>query len=252
MLNLELSQNAALSFQRLKGIVVLRETNRLKYLVENIQNQLPLKTIKKPFQNISSLFGFSVLAVLWLISNSLIAKDVFENKNFDNPTIAQNEIKAHKIQWPLVYPDIYKAILKIGFQKNSGSFGLAFGAAAEFIWNQTLFGGLGYEFNQVPERLDFEGGKIHRIAIQSGAIFQIDDYGRHHILIHLRPGFSLLKSKDGNGSGMGLGLGLGYDFGLNSDFILSPELIYHWYPSISGSPHSLSGINFGLRLSFGR
>jgi hypothetical protein len=211
-----------------------------------------LKMEKKPFQNISSLFGFSVLAVLWLISNSLIAKDVSENKNFSNHTIAQNAHRSQKTQWPLVYPDIYKALLKIGFQKNSGSFGLAFGVAAEFIWNQTLFGGLGYEFNQVPKQLVFEGGKIHRIALQSGAIFQIDDYGRHHILIHLRPGYSLLKSKDGNGSGMGLGLGLGYDFGLNSDFILSPELIYHWYPSISGSPHSLSGINFGLRLSFGR
>ena len=211
-----------------------------------------LKMEKKPFQNISSLFGLSVLAVLCLISNSLIAKDVSENKNFSNHTIVQNALRAQKIQWPLVYPDIYKAILKIGFQKNSGSFGLAFGAAAEFIWNQTLFGGLGYEFNQVPKQLVFEGGKIHRIALQSGAIFQIDDYGRHHILIHLRPGYSLLKSKDGNGSGIGLGLGLGYDFGLNSDFILSPELIYHWYPSVSGSPHSLSGINFGLRLSFGK
>ena len=211
-----------------------------------------LKMEKKPFQNISSLFGLSVLAVLWLISNSLTAKDVSENKNFSNHTIAQNALRAQKIQWPLVYPDIYKAILKIGFQKNSGSFGLAFGAAAEFIWNQTLFGGIGYEFNQVPKQLVFEGGKIHRIALQSGAIFQINDYGRHHILIHLRPGYSLLKSKDGNGSGIGLGLGLGYDFGLNSDFILSPELIYHWYPSVSGSPHSLSGINFGLRLSFGK
>jgi hypothetical protein len=63
---------------------------------------------------------------------------------------------------------------------------------------------------------------------------------------------ALLKSKEQNTSAFGMGLGLGYDYTLNSDFVIAPEVIYYWYPAISDSLYSVSGWYIGLRVSFGR
>ena len=161
------------------------------------------------------------------------------------------------IHWPLVYPDQYKAAINLGLQRNSfangtKNFGVSFGASLEFLWEQTLFYGLGYQFNTVPKADSLEGGSIHRISANTGIIIQLDDLEKHHLLIHIRPGMAFLRAKEGNASAFGLGLGLGYDFLINSDFILAPEVIYNWYPALSDSPYGVSGWNFGLRFSFGK
>jgi len=161
------------------------------------------------------------------------------------------------IHWPLVYPEQYKAAINLGLQRNSftngtTNFGVSFGASLEFLWEQTLFYGLGYQFNTVPKTDSLEGGSIHRISANTGIIIQLDDLEKHHLLIHIRPGMSFLKAKEGNASAFGLGLGLGYDFSINSDFILAPEVIYNWYPALKDSPYGVSGWNFGLRFSFGK
>jgi hypothetical protein len=169
----------------------------------------------------------------------------------------ENISKYNSIEWPLVYPNRYKAILNLGTQRNTYSsgataLGLSLGASLEMLWEQTLFYGLGYQFNSVSKLDSLAGGTIHWIALQTGVIFQLDNYERHHVLIHFRPGMALLKSKELNASAFGVGLGFGYDYTLNSDFVIAPEIIYNWYPAISDSPYSVAGWYIGLRVSFGR
>jgi len=156
-----------------------------------------------------------------------------------------------------VYPNRYKAIINLGSQRNSfanGStaWGLSIGASLELLWQQTLFYGLGYQYNSIPKSDTLDGASIHRISIHSGVIFQLDEYERHHLLIHVRPGLAIFKSNVTNATAFGLGIGLGYDYCINSDFILAPEVIYNWYTAISDSPYRASGWNIVLRLSFGR
>ena len=164
--------------------------------------------------------------------------------------------KKNSVLWPLVYPNRYKAIITLGTQKNkyssgSSGWGLSFGASFEKLWEQTLFYGLGYQYNTISKLDSLEPGTVHRVSLQTGIIFQLDEYERHHLLFHIRPGMAFLKYKNGSANAFGVGIGLGYDFCLNSDFILAPEFIYNWYSTISDSPYQVSGWNFGLRFSFG-
>jgi hypothetical protein len=179
------------------------------------------------------------------------------NKDFISTISPKNIKKTNSIEWPLVYPDRYKAILNLGSLRNKystgdASWGLAFGASFELLWEQTLFYGIGYQYNSVPKKDSLAGGTFHRILFQTGAIFQLDDFEKHHLLIHLRPGIAILGGKDANGSAFGIGTGFGYDYTINSDFIIAPEVIYNWYPAISDSPYWASGWQVGLRISFGR
>ena len=184
-------------------------------------------------------------------------KGKFQNNSFQfsfNPAQIRH---SNSIVWPLVYPNRYKAILNIGTQRNkfangNTAWGLSFGASFEMLWEQTLFYGLGYQYSSIPKTDTLDGGTIHRVSLQTGIIIQLDDYERHHLLIHLRPGIALLKSKEVNASAFGIGLGIGYDYCINSDFVIAPEVIYNWYPAISDSPYRISGWNIGCRISFGR
>lgn len=166
--------------------------------------------------------------------------------------------KTGAIQWPYVYPELYKINLHGGFFKAGGyplspkPTAFSFGISGEFLWNQILFAGLGFELNFLPEQDTLaSGGNLHRIPIHLGALIQLDERERHHILIHVRPGYSWIRSTDGNGGKIGIGLGIGYEYSLSSGYHLSPEVIYHAYGQPDGTPYSLSAWTFALRFTFG-
>ena len=141
----------------------------------------------------------------------------------------------------------------MAFQKvQGGSFAPSFGAAFEMIWEQTLFYGLGYEMGFVPKQDSVSGAKLHRFGINTGVIFQLDEYERHHLLALFRPGFSMVRSDAGNATRFGLGLGIGYEYSINSDYIICPEIVYHKYPSGAGTRPGFSNWSFAVRVSFGK
>lgn len=160
------------------------------------------------------------------------------------------------IQWPYVYPEFlkiniqagtFKAVYALDPQPRAYSFGIS----GELLWNQVLFGGLGFELNFLPETDSLRGGNLYRLMLHTGAIVQLDDADKHHILLHLRPGYSWVRSTDGNGAKFGISLGLGYEYGLKSGLHISPEIMYHLYGQPSGTLYGLKVWTFGLRLTFG-
>jgi len=162
-------------------------------------------------------------------------------------------LKKQEVQWPLVYPEQFKIAGRLGVQKvKNGSFAPSFGAAFEWIWEQTLFYGAAYEMGIVPAQDSIPGGKTHRFGLNTGIIFQLDEYEKHHLLVLIRPGLSMVKSKVGNASRFGLGLGIAYEYSLNSDYILCPEIVYHKFPSGTSTLPGFSNWSFALRLSFGK
>lgn len=162
-------------------------------------------------------------------------------------------LKKQQVQWPLVYPEQFKIAGRLGVQKvKNGSFAPSFGAAFEMIWEQTLFYGAAYELGIVPSQDSVSGGKTHRFGLNTGIIFQLDEYEKHHLLALIRPGLSMVKTEVGNASRFGLGLGIGYEYSLNSDYILCPEIVYHKFPTGSARMPVFSSWSFALRLSFGK
>ena len=161
--------------------------------------------------------------------------------------------KKQEVQWPLVYPEQFKIAGRLGVQKvKNGSFAPSFGAAFEMIWEQTLFYGAAYEMGIIPAQDSVPGGKTHRFGLNTGIIFQLDEYEKHHLLVLIRPGLSTVKSEGGNASRFGLGLGIGYEYSLNSDYILCPEIVYHKFPNGTATMPGFSNWSFALRLSFGK
>lgn len=161
--------------------------------------------------------------------------------------------KTQEVQWPLVYPEKFKISGRLGVQKvKDGSFAPSFGAAFEMIWEQTLFYGASYEMGIIPAQDSVSGGKTHRFGLNTGIIFQLDEYEKHHLLALIRPGISMVKSDGGNASRFGLGLGIGYEYSINSDYILCPEIVYHKFPSGTSTRPGFSNWSFALRLSFGK
>jgi len=162
-------------------------------------------------------------------------------------------LKKQEVQWPLVYPEQFKIAGRLGVQKvKDGSFAPSFGAAFEMIWEQTLFYGAAYEMGIIPAQDTVSGGKTHRFGLNTGIIFQLDEYEKHHMLVLIRPGLSMVKSEGGNASRFGLGLGIGYEYSLNSDYILCPEIVYHKFPNGTATMPGFSNWSFALRLSFGK
>jgi hypothetical protein len=161
--------------------------------------------------------------------------------------------KKQEVQWPLVYPEQFKIAGRLGVQKvKNGSFAPSFGAAFEMIWEQTLFYGAAYEMGIIPAQDSVPGGKTHRFGLNTGIIFQLDEYEKHHMLVLIRPGLSMVKSEGGNASRFGLGLGIGYEYSLNSDYILCPEIVYYKFPNGTATMPGFSNWSFALRLSFGK
>ena len=162
-----------------------------------------------------------------------------------------------KIHWPFVYPLSYKigAILgleRAGYLSGEKVWAGKFGVSVDFMWKQTLFAGLGYDLVRVPKKdTILKGALIHRIFLNSGLIIQLDEGERHHILLNLRPGFSLIRSSEYNSSVLGFSFGLGYEYSLNSDYILAPEFMFHRYKTPKESPYILPRWSFGLRFIFG-
>ncbi|HOY97540.1 MAG TPA: hypothetical protein PK509_17490 [Catalimonadaceae bacterium] len=162
-------------------------------------------------------------------------------------------LKKQDVQWPLVYPEQFKIACRLGVQKvKNGSFAPSFGAAFEMIWEQTLFYGAAYEMGIVPAQDSIPGGKTHRFGLNTGIIFQLDEYEKHHLLALIRPGLSMVKTEGGSASRFGLGLGIGYEYSLNSDYILCPEIVYHKFPGGTATMPGFSSWSFALRLSFGK
>lgn len=162
-----------------------------------------------------------------------------------------------QITWPYVYPFYYKISIQPGYRRIRLSQGPAtsaftFGAAFEFLWEQVVYYGLAYDFNYIQKNALFQSATIHRFALNTGFIWQLDDDERHHLLFHFRPVFSMLRTEKGNVSKPGVGLGFGYEFALNSDYLLSPDIMYYRFPTLDKYPYGLSGFAFGLRLIFGK
>lgn len=160
------------------------------------------------------------------------------------------------IHWPYVYPELYKinvygTYFKPRYPLDPAPSALGQGISGELLWNQVLFGGLGFDLNFLPETDSLRGGNLYRIALHTGIIIQLDNADRHHILLHLRPGYSWVRSTDGNGGTLGISYGIGYEFGLKSNYHIGPEIMYHSYSQSSGSPYGLGAWSFGLRFTFG-
>lgn len=165
--------------------------------------------------------------------------------------------KEAAVQWPYVYPELYKYSLDVGLHPVrlpglSKLKAFAFGLSGEFLWNQVLFYGLSYEFVIVPQNKYQKTASIHRMQLNTGIIYALDDQERNHLLFYLRPGFSQLRTQKGNVSKPGICLGIGYEFAYNSDYYLSPCIMYHRYPILDEYPYGLSGLVFGLRIMRGK
>lgn len=195
---------------------------------------------------------FRLALLLFIFNSSLAFSSIGPREKTDSTSQ-----KAGAIQWPYVYPEWYKINLQVGtfragYAVDPQPRALSFGISGELLWTQVLFAGLGYELNFLPETDSLRGGNLYRIALHLGVIIQLDDYERHHLLLHVRPGYSWLGSTDGHGGKMGISLGIGYEYGLSSRHFLSPELMYHAYSKPNGQPYSLKAWTFGLRFTFGK
>ena len=173
------------------------------------------------------------------------------------PKIDSATFHTKAIQWPYVYPIQYKASVQVGLRTiklpNGLTKSLTLGTSWEFLWNQVLFFGPSYEIDFIPDNAFYRKATTQRFALNTGIIIQLDENERHHLLLHLRPGYSKLKTSDGNVSKLGVGIGFGYEYAFNSDFFLSPEIMYYRYPKVDKSyPYGFSGFTFGLRLTFGK
>lgn len=174
------------------------------------------------------------------------------------PKIDSAIFQTKAIQWPYVYPIQYKASVQLGVRfiklpQGQSAKALTLGASLEFLWNQVLFFGPSYQLDFIPDNKFYGVAKTHRIALNCGIIIQLDDFERHHLLLHLRPGYSMLKTSVGNVSKLGVGIGFGYEYAFNSDFFISPEIMYYRYPNVDQNyPYGFSGLTFGVRMTFGK
>lgn len=160
-------------------------------------------------------------------------------------------------QWPYVYPELYKYGAEIGLRpvKLPGLSSLkafALGLSGEFLWNQVLFYGLSYELVVVPKNKYQATASMHRLQLNTGLIYSLDDDERNHLLFYFRPGLSNLRTQKGAITRPGICLGIGYEFAYNSDYYLSPEIMYYRYPILDKYPYGLSGWMFGIRIMKGK
>lgn len=160
-----------------------------------------------------------------------------------------------QINWPLVYPERYKVSFMAGLSsirtRDGHRPGLAAGLAGELLFAQTFLAGLGWEFVRSRGGDSLAGAVLHRIAFQGGFIVPLGRTERHHLTALFRAGLGFLRSQEGGGAGAGFSFGLAYEYSLNSDYILAPEIMWHRY-SGPVSYYGLSGRTLGLRLHFGR
>jgi hypothetical protein len=169
--------------------------------------------------------------------------------------LSQATAGSQRITWPLVYPERYKISAMAGLSSirtpTGRTPGLAAGLAGELLFAQTFLAGFGWEITRAGGTDSLSGAVLHRIAFQGGFIVPIGQTERHHITGLFRAGLGLLRSEEGGGAGAGLSFGLAYEYSLNSDYILAPEIMWHRYTG-PASFYSLSGRTLGLRLHFGR
>jgi len=165
--------------------------------------------------------------------------------------------KESAISWPPSYPNTFKAVARFGMQKYTGPIGLGgfapnFSLAAELLAQQTFIYGLGYDVSLIPEKDTLRSAKAHRLSLHAGFIIPLDKLDRHHLVVVFRPGLAYLRSGLGSSISAGFAFGLQYEYTLNSDILLSPEIVYNKFAGFGTSGYRLSALAFGFRVSFGR
>jgi len=165
--------------------------------------------------------------------------------------------KQKSISWPPSYPHTYKAIARLGFQKYSGPMGKSgfapnAGLAGELLLLRTFIAGAGYDLSFIPAQDSLGAAKAHRLSLHTGFVIPLDNFEKHHLVVVFRPGLAFLRSGAGSSASVGLAFGLQYEYTLNSDVLLSPELMINKYAGFGASGYRLSNLLLGFRVSFGR
>lgn len=162
-----------------------------------------------------------------------------------------------RIQWPWVYPAVWKISPGLQWQTMapSGS-GLSSvfvpGIQAELIFNKNFLAGLSFDYYRVAPGDSISEGRILKPGFTLGFMIPLDNLDIHHLVIQLNPAFSIGSFKTDSKTSFGFSLGVQYEFTLFSNHILAPGIFYSRFPSSTLQTPSPGSWSLGLRYIIGK
>ena len=161
-----------------------------------------------------------------------------------------------KVNWPWVYPAMWKAGLSLQWQTVFLSDSLrssvfAPGFQADIVLNQNFLIGPGLDYLRIPERDSVPGYNIWKPSLALGFMMPLDDYDIHHLILQVSPAVSITKLPASTLFAFGYSLAVQYEYTLFSNNILSPGVFYSRFP-LPGKAASIGRWSLGFRYIFGK
>jgi hypothetical protein len=161
------------------------------------------------------------------------------------------------IQWPWVYPAVWKLSPGILFQpvfpSDSGMKSvLSPGIQADIIFNHNFLIGLGLEYHRIAPKDSFSAGRIIKPSLCFGFMIPLDDIDIHHLVLQFNPALSMGKFRNGSKTTVGYTLGVQYEFTLFSNHILAPGIFYSRFPPGNLRTPSLGRWSLGFKYIIGK
>jgi hypothetical protein len=161
-----------------------------------------------------------------------------------------------KVNWPWVYPDIWKAGLSLQWQSvfySDSIRGSVFtpGIQADLVFNHNFLVGLSLDYLRIPQRDSISKTEIWKPALALGFMMPLDDYDIHHLILQVSPALSIARLPAENVLSFGYSLGVQYEYTLFSNNILSPGIFYSRFPLSRNTP-TAGRWSLGFRYIFGK
>jgi hypothetical protein len=161
-----------------------------------------------------------------------------------------------KVNWPWVYPAMWKAGFGLQWQTvflsdSLSSSVFAPGFQADIVLNKNFLIGPGLDFLRIPERDSVPAYNIWKPSLALGFMIPLDDYDIHHLILQVSPAVSITKLPASTLLAFGYSLAIQYEYTLFSNNILSPGIFYSRFP-LPGEAASIGRWSLGFRYIFGK
>ena len=165
--------------------------------------------------------------------------------------------KKQQVNWPWVYPAVWKAGISLQWQalapSDSGlKAALMPGFQADLVLNKNFLVGFSLDYLNVNSGDSLSHGKIWKPGIPVAFMIPLDDIDIHHLLLQFSPALSIGSFTGGRKTSFGYSLGLQYEYTLFSNNILSPGIFYNHFSAGNLRSPSLGTWSLGFRYIFGK